>query len=393
MRTHRTPRLTYTQRLKPLIQRRLRHISSIQICNFTPFPIRDTVTSALALPSQQAPQSANGHFLDDIELARSKRRSRRVSAASVATLKDIQDEQGHADGAPQGRRRTLSGAGERSYSRTDIGRVASNLSPAEQHDGEGAGPASLPPAPLKPPAPFTPGFSSFWLHSSQTNLEKVLQSRLVETMVSLVDTSGEGSAQNRPSSSVPSPSFLSEIHPPSTNPAFTVGTHNCSSWTNSSMACVTLSVFGRLQHDERPPTSSKGKEKARELPERASGGEWVLLQSWAFDLNDLVAVPDDQTTTTLPFNCPVLTFGLSPRKYYLRTGSLSWTQTEGTGHQSDTESDPRTAVNGPPSTSPQSSPKRATAERKSRAEVDEPMTPSQRRRGNTTSATWQDLIK
>lgn len=251
---------------------------------------------------------------------------------------------------------------------------------------------SCPPMDSKAAVPFTPAYSGFWLHSSQTNLEKVLQSRLVETMVSLDVSVADMLTEDGPSSSV-TPSFLSDIHSPSTSPMFTVGTHSYSSWTNTGTSRVTLLVFGRVKLEERPSVSSKGKERASEQLEGATEARWSLLQCWTFDLNELIAVPEDRATTKLPFNCPVFTFGSSSQQYYLRTGPTSRMQAEDDGHRSVTESDPRTAMNSSTSVSPRSSPKRAATSRKSRAEVGEPITASQRRRGNLSSTTWQDLIK
>ncbi|KAG8809309.1 hypothetical protein FRC17_003501, partial [Serendipita sp. 399] len=63
---------------------RLRHIISVQIRNFTPFPIRDVVTSSLA-----AVGPAPLDYQDDTDLTLSRRRSRRISTNSLSTLRGL----------------------------------------------------------------------------------------------------------------------------------------------------------------------------------------------------------------------------------------------------------------------------------------------------------------
>jgi hypothetical protein len=367
----------------------MRHIASIQICNFTPFPVRDAVTSALALPTDQASPPASGHFLDDMEVVRSKRRSRRISALSVVTLRNIQDEEGHPEGAMRERKRATSGAGTHSSFRANSGRMAS-LSPTMQRGGTPMSP------PLADTGPFTASASGFWLHSSQSNLESVLKSRLVETMITLAASSASHEETQQPqapssSNAADTPDFLSDIHQPSTKPVFNVDADSYASWASISTTCVRLAVFGRLHGGQDPCASSKGKEKAEDSSERRNDDGWALFQDWSFDLNDLMPLSDDQAVSKLPYNTPIITLRPSGRKFIVNLTRPQQVEAEDPGHRSDTESDPRTAMNAPPDFTPQSSPKRAN--KPARNQADDPPTPSRRRRDNNKSATWQDLIK
>ncbi|KAG8785544.1 hypothetical protein FRC15_001169 [Serendipita sp. 397] len=71
---------------------RLRHITSIQIRNFTPFPIRDVVTSSLA-----AVGPVPLEYQDDADLTLSRRRSRRISTNSLYTLRSLRGDGTRAD--------------------------------------------------------------------------------------------------------------------------------------------------------------------------------------------------------------------------------------------------------------------------------------------------------
>ncbi|KIJ68818.1 hypothetical protein HYDPIDRAFT_107065 [Hydnomerulius pinastri MD-312] len=96
-------------------QRRLRHITSVQIRNLTPFPVRDAFASALSQPAAHSQFTPLGNLSDDLDVTLLRKRSRRISTTSVNTLKNIpvdditsasDDVKGSAEG--RGRRRTQS---------------------------------------------------------------------------------------------------------------------------------------------------------------------------------------------------------------------------------------------------------------------------------------------
>src|SRR5579863_6659599 len=76
-----------------MCQHLLRHITCIQVRNFTPFPARDAFASALTQPSEQSQFTSYGSLSDDLDVALARKRTRRLSSASAVTVKS----QGHED--------------------------------------------------------------------------------------------------------------------------------------------------------------------------------------------------------------------------------------------------------------------------------------------------------
>ncbi|QRV76150.1 Vacuolar sorting 38 and autophagy-related subunit 14 [Ceratobasidium sp. AG-Ba] len=173
-------------------QRRVRHIQGVYIKNLTPFPIRDQASSALQQSANPVLQPS-----DDTDLVLARRRSRRISQNSVVTLRSIRAE-AHGDESPEkypnsetprtprtrpaGPPVSFPRAGpsgsppsfrrQRSISHTSLG---SPTSATHSRDFSQTG------LPTSPSA--TAG--SFFHYPSQRNLEKVMSSRLVETLVTL----------------------------------------------------------------------------------------------------------------------------------------------------------------------------------------------------------------
>ncbi|KLO20404.1 hypothetical protein SCHPADRAFT_991779 [Schizopora paradoxa] len=89
-------------------QRAIRHLQSIQVRNFTPFPARDTFASTLLRAPNVPALSAS---VDDTDAALSRRRSRKISAGSAMALRHFPLE-GHdntdVDATPRARKRTSS---------------------------------------------------------------------------------------------------------------------------------------------------------------------------------------------------------------------------------------------------------------------------------------------
>ncbi|GLB36563.1 putative vacuolar sorting 38 and autophagy-related subunit 14 [Lyophyllum shimeji] len=86
-----------------LMEKRIRHITAIQIRNLTPFPARDSFASALTQPAEQSQFTSHGRLSDDLDVAMQRKRSRRISTNSVATHRSKRSDDGlRDDGLPTG---------------------------------------------------------------------------------------------------------------------------------------------------------------------------------------------------------------------------------------------------------------------------------------------------
>ncbi|KAJ7806116.1 hypothetical protein B0H14DRAFT_2876540 [Mycena olivaceomarginata] len=83
--------------LSAFSQRRARHITAIQVRNLTAFPVRDAFASALSQPAEQPQFNSQGHFSDDLDVTLSRKRSRRISANSIATFKSFKSDDSAGD--------------------------------------------------------------------------------------------------------------------------------------------------------------------------------------------------------------------------------------------------------------------------------------------------------
>ncbi|OJA12917.1 hypothetical protein AZE42_05077 [Rhizopogon vesiculosus] len=192
-------------------QRRLRHISSIQIRNLTPFPIRDAFASALVQPAEYSQFTPLGNHSDDLDVTLSSRkRPRRISINSLNILRSTQvdDHQSKLEGDNgRGRRRTQSrvsfsggGSAEATASRNAVSRTISTSATAptirprnrvrttSMVSSLSASTTNAPSSTSIPQAPSTMtsvSSSSLFFDYSQRTLEKVVQSRLVETFISV----------------------------------------------------------------------------------------------------------------------------------------------------------------------------------------------------------------
>ncbi|KAJ3758587.1 UV radiation resistance protein and autophagy-related subunit 14-domain-containing protein [Lentinula raphanica] len=173
-----------------LPQRRIAHISSIQIRNLTPFPARDTLTSALSKPTEFS-NVTNGHVADDLDTIPTRKRPRRISTASIVTVQSSRSDDGEFNGVGdvhEGRKRASSRFSEKEKSAT-VGRSAPTLRPPQRNRTTSL--ASI----------FTPSSTQLSLPEgnnlepyrspsllqdySQTGLETIIGSRLVETFLAV----------------------------------------------------------------------------------------------------------------------------------------------------------------------------------------------------------------
>ncbi|KAH9043820.1 hypothetical protein EDB85DRAFT_2138507 [Lactarius pseudohatsudake] len=217
-------------------QHLLRHITRIQIRNFTPFPARDAFASALTQPSEQSQFTSYGSLSDDLDVALSRKRTRKTSSASIMTIKSRLDGHTSDDSWAVG---SASPPDLRARKRT-VSRVSTRESPAS------VGPGNHPPlsgtgTTSRTNRPRTQSMSSSvsgkavvptatqWQSHTQKTLEKVLRSRLVETFVTVTvpSTFGEHGSLAKPASashahrptSRESPASNRNLRPPQGTPS------------------------------------------------------------------------------------------------------------------------------------------------------------------------------
>ncbi|KAF5377306.1 hypothetical protein D9615_006385 [Tricholomella constricta] len=188
-----------------LVDRRIRHVTAIQIRNLTPFPARDSLASALTQPAEQSQFTSHGHLSDDLDVAMQRKRSRRISVNSVTTHRSMRSEDGTwEEGLPGGTmiergRRT---SGPRVSFPSEGGdhrqRATSGSAPTiRPHRARTSSMASTAASHTSSPSLSTmshlggsssaaaSSFSAMLPDNSQTGLEKVIQSRLVETFLAI----------------------------------------------------------------------------------------------------------------------------------------------------------------------------------------------------------------
>ncbi|KAH9046440.1 hypothetical protein EDB84DRAFT_1627604 [Lactarius hengduanensis] len=217
-------------------QHLLRHITRIQIRNFTPFPARDAFASALTQPSEQSQFTSYGSLSDDLDVALSRKRTRKTSSASIITIKSRLDGHTSDDSWAVG---SASPPDLRARKRT-VSRVSTRESPAS------VGPGNHPPlsgtgTTSRTNRPRTQSVSSSvsgkavvptttqWQSHTQKTLEKVLRSRLVETFITVTvpSTFGEHGSLAKPASashthrptSRESPASNRNLRPPQGTPS------------------------------------------------------------------------------------------------------------------------------------------------------------------------------
>ncbi|KAK7687991.1 hypothetical protein QCA50_008361 [Cerrena zonata] len=441
------------------IPRRIRHITSIQIRNLTPFPVRDAFASALTQPSEQSQFTTHGRLSDDLDVTIGRKRGRRVSTASTSSHRNANsDNEGSVSESPNRKRLGSIGAkpmSPRSNSHTAVSASSSNvsISPGTRKSLSTAPPVFRPqalrqrthssassiagPSHSQTLTATSESFPPITLHSllrdtSQSGLEEVLKSRLVETYVTVtiphthsfdstptnhppnslssspsfsrvkhINGVTKGHAQtasvsspmarpiisprlggghtksmsisatsasdarrfpsNRPQEgSSPSsskwlshsfdhePNYSSPVHRPSTNPSFQLDARSELAQCHDELSSGSLKVevWGKISSSNSPHDRYKpnGKGKAVDYSGTEGTREWKILDSWQFDLDNLVPLPEDYSTHRhqLPANALLITLSPPDRTFYLPTRSrLSRTPSPGAGYTSDTEVDVR----------------------------------------------------
>jgi hypothetical protein len=196
------------------LQRRIRHINGIYIRNLTPFPQRDRVTSALQKPV--ATMRSDGQASDDIDLLLSRRRSRRISTASAGTRESIKSDEAIDGDSTLPRNKSV-------RTRPRQSSHASGSSPLSSPSTRRARSSSQvsTKSPILSSSFYTgvsiaeptsrPGF--LYRNASQRDLERVVSSRLIETVVMLshdpVEPPSSPEPKPPPQKEAPGPRFTS----------------------------------------------------------------------------------------------------------------------------------------------------------------------------------------
>ncbi|KAG6331602.1 hypothetical protein ID866_7484, partial [Astraeus odoratus] len=177
-------------------QRRLRHITSVQIVNLTPFPVRDAFATALSQPATHPQFTPLGNLSDDLDVTLLRKRTRRISSTSANTPKNFKVDD--VSGSPVDTRGSMDG------------RRKGQARPSMSRNGSAA------PGPASGSTAARPTTTLHFDHSQRT-LEKVVQSRLVETFITFTVPDESLLPLPEPSNtSVPTRS-RSESGPPPTN--------------------------------------------------------------------------------------------------------------------------------------------------------------------------------
>ncbi|KAG5715908.1 UV radiation resistance-associated gene protein [Termitomyces sp. T112] len=204
-----------------LTDRRIRHITAIQVHNLTPFPARDSLASALSQPAEQSQFTSHGHLSDDLDVTMQRKRSRRTSTNSHRSVpsEDGSRNEGSIVGSTSTERGSktsgsrihcLEGTDHRQYptsgstptTRPHRARTTSMASSIRSHI---SGPSNS--LYGGSTSTLTPPINSMSSDNSQAELENVIQSRLVETFITI--TIPESLHLNELPSSVISPPLLS----------------------------------------------------------------------------------------------------------------------------------------------------------------------------------------
>ncbi|KAJ7922961.1 hypothetical protein B0H13DRAFT_85773 [Mycena leptocephala] len=208
-------------------QRRVRHVTSIQVRNLTAFPVRDAFASALSQPAEQSQFNAPGYFSDDLDVTLSRKRSRRISANSIATYKSFKSDESAEDvgySASESRGRRIAGSRLSFHSGGSVGPGSNS---AARFNSAGSAPtirghrprtssmtsslnssvqsSAVLPSSMNPVS--TAPFSTNLPDHSQTGLEKVIKARLFETFIAVsvepTRSNDTGGPSSQPTSAAP----------------------------------------------------------------------------------------------------------------------------------------------------------------------------------------------
>ncbi|KAF9787006.1 hypothetical protein BJ322DRAFT_1053163 [Thelephora terrestris] len=176
-----------------LEQRRLRHIEYVQVRNLTPFPVRDAFASALTQPSARSQFNAHGNLSDDLDITIGRRLGRRVSTTSTHTSKSIKSE---ADDGPPlspsdgGKKRSSSKASSKVEPQSPlVGGGVRRLSQRSRHSSSIGSSSNIRRREATGTSATTTiaasSVSRVFSDLSQAGLETVVNSRLVETFITV----------------------------------------------------------------------------------------------------------------------------------------------------------------------------------------------------------------
>ena len=365
--------------------------------------MRDDFTSALTQPSEQPQFNTHGRLSDDLDVTIGRKRGRRISTTSTSSHRNANsDNEGSISESPN--RKRLGSVGAKSISSRSNVHISTSVSGSNVNNGPGRRKSvSTAPPPVSRPQTFRhrtqssnssiagPSHSvpvtsasesfppitipNFLRDTSQSGLEEVLKSRLVETYLTVtiphassLDSattyhpvnSPPPSARTKPTNGVakghtttssissptirssisprigtghaksmsvsaisnsdarrfpssvrsqgggsPSsskwlshePNYRSPIHRPSTNPSFQLDARNELTECHDELSSrsMKIEVWGKIsgsssQHDR---SKASGKGKAVDYSDREGTREWKILDSWQFDLDNLVPLPED----------------------------------------------------------------------------------------------------
>ena len=182
----------------------------MQVRNLTPFPVRDAFASALTQPSAHSQFNAHGNLSDDLDIAIGRRRSRRISTTSTHTSRSVKSDVD--DGPPLsptdgGRKRSSSKASSRVDPPSPlVGGSVRRLSQRSRHvphpSSVGSSSSMRRRESTGTLATTTAAASSVarvFSDLSQIGLETVVNSRLVETFITVsVPEVSTGNLDNSP---------------------------------------------------------------------------------------------------------------------------------------------------------------------------------------------------
>ena len=167
----------------------------MQVRNLTPFPVRDAFASALTQPSARPQFNAHGNLSDDLDITIGRRQGRRVSTTSTHTSKSVKSDAD--DGPPpspsDGRRKRSS---SKASSRIDpppplVGGSVRRLSQRSRHVPHPSSVGSSSSVRRRESigtlatTAAASSVSRVFSDLSQTGLETVVNSRLVETFITV----------------------------------------------------------------------------------------------------------------------------------------------------------------------------------------------------------------
>jgi hypothetical protein len=274
--------------------------------------------SALQQPVEQSRHLISGHYSDDIDVGVSRKRGRRVSASSVATLQSIKS----LDSSTEDLRlptSTDTDRQKRTNSKSSLkARTAAARSQRRRADSATSSKSSLSPSAkrssLAGGTVYESGILLDLFGAAEATFEYAVRSQLVETFLSIfigsndedgkqavAGTSNENKFQSTRSSC---PDYLSPLHPPSSNPSFAIdASTDFPPWANLSGHTFHLEVWAKVHRKEGAMAlmSSKGKKKEHVSNTR----DWKILEEYDVDLNDLRPIPDNVGTSHASLSIPV----------------------------------------------------------------------------------------